>query len=149
MAPELFGVHAESNPTRRVAMPGVSVNGPGSVPGPVIRAKVSTGGGTSRNIRIMPCMDNNQTRVIELLREVHLIALKELERLNLRIAELENQPRPPVETKLIVQQPASPPPPAKEPATEMMTDIQLSDFTKTPPPPAPRSAAARICLVRL
>ena len=36
----------------------------------------------------MPCMDNNQTKIIELLREVHLIAFKEIERLNLRIAEL-------------------------------------------------------------
>jgi predicted DNA-binding transcriptional regulator AlpA len=38
-------------------------------------------------------MDTNQTRVIELLREVHLIAFKEIERLNLRIAELESQGR--------------------------------------------------------
>jgi hypothetical protein len=29
-------------------------------------------------------MDNNQARIIELLREVHLIAFKEIERLNLR-----------------------------------------------------------------
>jgi hypothetical protein len=31
-------------------------------------------------------MDINQTRIIELLREVHLIAFKEIERLNMRIA---------------------------------------------------------------
>ena len=35
---------------------------------------------------IMLCMDTNQTRIIELLREVHLIAFKEIERPNLRIA---------------------------------------------------------------
>jgi hypothetical protein len=33
-------------------------------------------------------MGSNQIRIIELLREVHLIALKEIEWLNLRIAEL-------------------------------------------------------------
>jgi hypothetical protein len=38
-------------------------------------------------------MDPNQTKIIELLREVHLIAFKEIERLNLRIVELENQHR--------------------------------------------------------
>ena len=41
----------------------------------------------------MHFMDPNQTRIIELLREVHLIAIKEIERLNLRIAELESQDR--------------------------------------------------------
>jgi len=40
---------------------------------------------------IMRRIDTNQTRVIERLREVHLIALKEIERLNLRISELECQ----------------------------------------------------------
>jgi hypothetical protein len=38
-------------------------------------------------------MDSTQTKIIELLREVHLLALKEIERLNLRIAELENENR--------------------------------------------------------
>lgn len=37
------------------------------------------------------CMDPNQVKIIELLREVHAITVKEIERLNLRIAELENQ----------------------------------------------------------
>jgi hypothetical protein len=41
-------------------------------------------------------MDTNQSRIIELLREVHLIAFKEMERLNLRIVELENQNRQPM-----------------------------------------------------
>jgi predicted DNA-binding transcriptional regulator AlpA len=36
---------------------------------------------------------DNQARIIELLREVHLIVFKEMERLNLRIVELENQNR--------------------------------------------------------
>jgi hypothetical protein len=34
-------------------------------------------------------MDTNQTKVIELLREVRVLAFKEIRRLNLRIAELE------------------------------------------------------------
>jgi predicted DNA-binding transcriptional regulator AlpA len=34
-------------------------------------------------------MDQTQARVIELLREVHLLAVKEIERLNLKVAELE------------------------------------------------------------
>jgi hypothetical protein len=39
-------------------------------------------------------MDQTQTRIIELLREVHLLAIKkEVERLNMRIVELENQHR--------------------------------------------------------
>ena len=37
-------------------------------------------------------MDTNQTRVIELLRKVHLIAIKEMERLNLRIARAQRDP---------------------------------------------------------
>jgi hypothetical protein len=36
-----------------------------------------------------PFMDPTQTKIIELLREVHLIAFKEIERLNMRIVELE------------------------------------------------------------
>ena len=38
-------------------------------------------------------MDPTQTKIIELLREVRLIAFKEIERLNMRIVELENQHR--------------------------------------------------------
>jgi excisionase family DNA binding protein len=51
-------------------------------------------------------MDPNQTKVIELLREVHRIAIKEIERLNVRIAELESRDRKPAQ------------PPAKNPTTE-------------------------------
>lgn len=36
-------------------------------------------------------MDQTQTKIIELLREVHFLAIKEVERLILRIVELENQ----------------------------------------------------------
>jgi predicted DNA-binding transcriptional regulator AlpA len=53
-------------------------------------------------------MDPNQTKIIELLREVHLIAFKEIERLNMRIVELENQHRQAAERPL-------PKPTAKEP----------------------------------
>ena len=45
----------------------------------------------ARVTAIIGFMDQNQTRIVELLREVHLIALTEIERLNLRIVELENQ----------------------------------------------------------
>jgi hypothetical protein len=44
------------------------------------------------------CMDPNQTKIIELLREVHLIAFKEIERFNMRVVELENQHRQPTRT---------------------------------------------------
>jgi hypothetical protein len=46
-------------------------------------------------------MDTSQTRLIELLREVHLLAFKEIERLNLRIAELEMPARQPVQQPVI------------------------------------------------
>jgi hypothetical protein len=39
------------------------------------------------------CMDSTQAKIIELLREVHLLALREVERLNLRIAELASLPQ--------------------------------------------------------
>jgi hypothetical protein len=71
---------------------------------------------------VRSCIDRNQTKIVELLREVHLIAIKELERLNLQIAELENQVRP-----VLVQPPACAPPPAKDPTTEMMNEKQVAD----------------------
>lgn len=40
-------------------------------------------------------MDSTQAKIIELLREVHLLAVKEVDRLNMRIVELENQQRQP------------------------------------------------------
>jgi len=39
------------------------------------------------------CMDTNQAKIIELLQYVHLTAINEIERLNLRIAELESRDR--------------------------------------------------------
>ncbi len=84
------------------------------------------------------CMDSNQAKIIELLREVHLIAFKEIERLNLRIAELEHENRQqaaqeiarPVEKQLPAVTPATitrqPPP---EPP-EMMNDHEVAAFLK-------------------
>ena len=80
-------------------------------------------------------MDSNQARIIELLREVHLIAFKEMERLNLRIAELENQNRQQLETinKPAVRLPAVDPTRtstsslSKQPA-EMLNDMQVADY---------------------
>jgi hypothetical protein len=40
-----------------------------------------------------PFIDSTQSKIIELLREVHLLVIKEVERLNLRITELETQQR--------------------------------------------------------
>jgi hypothetical protein len=39
------------------------------------------------------CTHPTQTKIVELLREVHLIAFRKIERLNMRIVELENQNR--------------------------------------------------------
>ncbi len=46
-------------------------------------------------------MDSNQNKIIELMREVHLIAFKEIERLKLRIAELESLNRAPIEKPML------------------------------------------------
>lgn len=72
---------------------------------------------------IIRFMDTSQTRIVELLREVHLIAFKEIERLNLRIAELESGDHP--RTLLpIVTAPAAKPP--KQHEVEIMNERQLS-----------------------
>jgi hypothetical protein len=55
-------------------------------------------------------MDATQTKIIELLREVHLLAIKEVERLNLRILELENRQHQPIEKPLPMSAIASPVP---------------------------------------
>lgn len=71
-------------------------------------------------------MDANQSRVIELLREVHLLAFKEIERLNLRIAELESQSRhqpAPITTATTTPQSNSKP-------SEMMTDRDVAAALK-------------------
>jgi len=44
-------------------------------------------------VAINACPDPSQAKLIELLGEVHRLALKEIERLNLRIAELQSQNR--------------------------------------------------------
>jgi predicted DNA-binding transcriptional regulator AlpA len=75
-------------------------------------------------------MDTNQTRIVELLREVHLIAFKEIERLNLRIAELENRDRQQIEKEVI--KPAISDPPGKPSSLpkvpEMMNESQVAEF---------------------
>jgi predicted DNA-binding transcriptional regulator AlpA len=75
-------------------------------------------------------MDPTQIRIIDLLREVHLLAIKEVERLNLRITELENQQRQPP-APVTPKQPASPagikpPSPTKPP--EMLNERQVAEF---------------------
>jgi predicted DNA-binding transcriptional regulator AlpA len=44
-----------------------------------------------RKVCYFEWMDTSQKKIIELLREVHVLAIKEIERLNLKIAELEAQ----------------------------------------------------------
>jgi predicted DNA-binding transcriptional regulator AlpA len=83
-------------------------------------------------------MDSNQTRIIELLREVHLIAFKEIERLNMRIVELENRHRLPVEKP--TAKPTGKEPPAVHPATatpplrriqtEMLNEHQVAEYVQ-------------------
>jgi predicted DNA-binding transcriptional regulator AlpA len=84
-------------------------------------------------------MDSKQARIIELLREVHLIAFKEIERLNMRIAELETQHRQPVEKPIVkptgiippTVNPATPNPPQPHPRVpEMMTEHDVAAFLK-------------------
>ena len=70
-------------------------------------------------------MDTNQSRIIELLREVHLIAFKEIERLNLRIVELENKNRHTIEKPIVkpaIHTPSTTTPP------EMMNDLQVAEY---------------------
>jgi len=82
------------------------------------------------------CMDPNQTKITELLREVHLIAFKEIERLNLRIAELEHQhrqaaeksmPKPAAkEIPLVTRAPMQPSPLPASP--ELLNEHQVAKF---------------------
>jgi hypothetical protein len=82
-------------------------------------------------------MDSNQARIIDLLREVHLIAFKEIERLNMRIGELENQHRLPAEKP--TAKPAVKEPPAVHPAnatpplptqSEMLNEHQVAGYVR-------------------
>lgn len=72
-------------------------------------------------------MDTNQTRVIELLREVQLIAFKEIERLNLRIAELESENRLQNEHR-VAKLTAINPPAIKPKQAEMLNDHQVAEY---------------------
>ena len=76
-------------------------------------------------------MDSNQTRIIELLREVHLIAIKEIKRLNMRITELENQIRQ-LNEKPVVKQPQVTPAPVTPAASRPMSSSPSSP--KSPEP---------------
>jgi predicted DNA-binding transcriptional regulator AlpA len=88
-------------------------------------------------------MDSTQGKIIELLREVHLLALKEIERLNLRIAELERQNRQRSAQEMgnsIEKRPPAVNPPAVNPPplgrqshpepTEMMNEHEVAAFLK-------------------
>jgi len=77
-------------------------------------------------------MDPNQTKIIELLREVHLLAIKEIERLNMRIAELENENRQPAPVPTVSISPPVAPAPINPPShtkqPEMMNEKQVSAY---------------------
>ena len=70
-------------------------------------------------------MDPTQTKIIELLREVHLLAIKEVERLNLRIAELENEYRQSTRNAVVERPQAQPSIQADE---KLMNDTQVAKF---------------------
>ena len=81
-------------------------------------------------------MDPTQAKVIELLREVHVLALKEIERLNLRVAELETLNRQSAEHPIPKPAAKEPPPvtpaPIKPPslpdAPELLNEHQVAKF---------------------
>ncbi len=81
-------------------------------------------------------MDQTQTKIIELLREVHLLALQEVERLNLRIAELEIQNGHEADKTIVKPVPEPRPavtPPAKIPCNrpdtpDILNEHQVADY---------------------
>lgn len=77
-------------------------------------------------------MDIHQQKIADFLREVHLIAFKEIERLNLRIAELQNhvcQPAPaPAKTTVDERPPANPTP--KSPDTGLLNEHEVAAYLK-------------------
>ena len=79
-------------------------------------------------------MDTNQAKIVELLREVHLIALKEIERLNLRIVELEShvcQPaQVPAQAKAVERPAANPPSSPKAPETRLLNEHEVAAYLK-------------------
>lgn len=77
-------------------------------------------------------MDSNQEKIVALLREVHLIAIKEIERLNLRIAELEAhacQPAPSPARTTVDEQPAANPAPRKA-ETGLLNEREVASYLK-------------------
>jgi predicted DNA-binding transcriptional regulator AlpA len=81
---------------------------------------------------MMRWMDPNQAKVIELLREVHLIAFKEIERLNLRITELESRVHQPAQTPAkgtaVEPSAANPPSAPKQPETGLLNEHEVATF---------------------
>lgn len=75
-------------------------------------------------------MDPTQAKIIELLREIHVLAFKEIERLNLRIAELENEHSQP--TVAAIAKPAVHAAPIKRPSptksTGMLNERQVAEY---------------------
>ncbi|MGJ5813672.1 helix-turn-helix transcriptional regulator [Paludibaculum fermentans] len=67
-------------------------------------------------------MDSNQASIIELLREVHLVAFMEIEWLNMSIDKLENQYRLPIEQP--VPKPVVTPPRVVHPAPTKTPSLQ-------------------------
>jgi predicted DNA-binding transcriptional regulator AlpA len=88
---------------------------------------------TVRTNRNTALHGQHQGRIIELLREVHLIAFKEIERLHLRIKELENENRPHIEkliTKPTASSPATVNPPSQSNQSEMLNEMQVAKYLK-------------------
>jgi predicted DNA-binding transcriptional regulator AlpA len=76
-------------------------------------------------------MHPTQTKIIELLREAHLIAFKEIERLNMRIAEMEAyacQPAPAPAKTTVERQPANPAP--KKAGTGLLNEHEVASYLK-------------------
>jgi predicted DNA-binding transcriptional regulator AlpA len=77
-------------------------------------------------------MDPTQTKIIDLLREVHLIAFKEIERLNMRIVELENQHRTaterPIPKPAANERPPVTPAPSLPDASDLLNEHQIAKF---------------------
>jgi hypothetical protein len=70
-------------------------------------------------------MDLTQAKIIELLREVHQLAIKEVERLNLRVVDLENEQRRPAGNAIIERPPAQV---AAQSEDRLMNDTQVAKY---------------------
>ena len=79
-------------------------------------------------------MDSTQSKIVELLQEVHLLAMKEIERLNMRIVELESERRHLVPQSSAVNQlghdntSIKRPSPTSQP--EMLDDLQVAKYLR-------------------